>query len=145
MKNLAAFVLVLALVTTVTAPAYAQSADETAVLRQIDALSKAITTVDKAQLENLVWPELTYGHSAGRIETRAQFVDNLVTKKSIVSKIELSKMTTSMVGDIAMVRCHFGGITESTGKPVQLDVHVLMIWQKRGGEWKLLARQAFKL
>jgi uncharacterized membrane protein YvbJ len=126
-------------------PAFAQSADEAAVGRAMDALSKAITTVDKAQLENLAWPELTYGHSAGRIENKAQYVDAIVSKKSIVTKVDLSNVTTSIVGDIALVRGKMFLMVESTGKPVPTDLAFLMVWQKRAGEWKLLARQAYKV
>ena len=136
------YALVLALFAS---SAFAQSADEATIGRHMDTLHKAMVAVDKAQLENLTWPELNYGHSAGRIETKAQFVEALVTKKSILSKIELSKMTTSLVGDLAIVRGHFSGISESTGKPVPTEIELLLIWQKRGGDWKLLARQAYKL
>jgi ketosteroid isomerase-like protein len=100
---------------------------------------------DRPESFALTWPELNYGHSSGRIENKAQFVEALVTKKSILSKIDISKMTTSVVGDLAIVRSHFSGISESTGKPVQTDIELFMIWQKRGGDWKLLGRQAYKL
>jgi hypothetical protein len=143
MKSVATFLF--PLLATVTAPVFAQSADESAIGRNMDALHKAMVAVDKSQLEALTWPELSYGHSSGRIETKAQFVEALVTKKSILSKIELSKMTTSLVGDLAIVRGHFSGISESTGKPVPTEIELLLIWQKRGGDWKLLARQAYKL
>jgi hypothetical protein len=143
MKSVATFLF--PLLATVTAPVFAQSADESAIGRNMDALHKAMVAVDKSQLDALTWPELSYGHSSGRIETKAQFVEALVTKKSILSKIELSKMTTSLVGDLAIVRGHFSGISESTGKPVPTEIELLLIWQKRGGDWKLLARQAYKL
>ncbi len=125
--------------------ALSQSADEAAIQRNMDVLHKAMVAVDKAQLENLTWPELNYGHSAGRIENKAQFVEALVTKKSILSKIELSKMTTQLVGDLAIVRAHMSGISESGGKPAPVEIGLLMVWQKRGGDWKLLARQAFRV
>ena len=135
----AAFLLVFA------SSVLAQSADEAAVLKNMDALHKAIMTVDKAQLEALTWPELSYGHSAGRVEDKAQFVDALMTKKSVVPKIEITKVTTKVAGDIITLRGHMGGISSSGGKDVPLDLQLIMTWQKRGGEWKLLSRQAFKI
>ena len=135
----------IALFAFVATSAFGQSADESAIAKQMDAIHKAMVAVDKAQLEALTWPELNYGHSSGRIENKAQFVEALVTKKSILSKIELSKMTTSIVGDLGIVRCHFSGVSESTGKPVPTEIELFMIWQKRGGEWKLLGRQAFRI
>ena len=135
----------LALLVAFAAPVFAQSPDEAAVTRAADALSKAITTVDKAQLEKLTLPELSYGHSGGRVETQAQFVDNLVTKKSVLNSIDMSKVTTAIVGDLAIVRGHMSAMVASTGTPIKTELEILMVWQKRGGEWKLLARQAFKV
>jgi len=122
----------------------AQSADEAAIQRNMDTLHKAMVAVDKAQLEGLTWPELNYGHSGGRIENKKEFVDALVTRKSILSRIELSKMTTQIVGDLALVRAHMSGTSESGGKPAPVEIGLLLVWQKRGGDWKLLARQAFR-
>src|SRR5258706_6885484 len=119
--------------------ALSQSADEAAIQRNMDVLHKAMVAVDKAQLENLTWPELNYGHSAGRIENKAQFVEALVTKKSILSKIELSKMTTQLVGDLAIVRAHMSGISESGGKPAPVGNRVLMVSRNRRRERQRLA------
>lgn len=119
--------------------------DEKIIAARMDELSKAITTADKAKLESIAWPELTYGHSGGRIENRAQYVDVLVSRKSIITKVELSKVKTELVGDLALVRGHMWLMVESTGKPVPTDLEFLMVWQKRHGEWKLLARQAYKI
>lgn len=123
----------------------ASPGDEKIVAARMDELSKAITTVDKAKLEALAWPEVSYGHSGGRIENHAQYVDALVSKKSVITKVELSKVKTELVGDLAIVRGHMWLQVESTGKPVPTDLEFLMIWQKRHGEWKLLARQAYKI
>lgn len=135
----------LALLLAVAAPVFAQSPDEAAVTRAVDALSKAITTVDKAQLESLTLPELSFGHSGGRVENRAQFVDALVTKKTVLNTIDLSNVTTTIVGDLAIVRGHMSAMVASTGTPIKTELELLMVWQKRNGEWKLLARQAYKV
>lgn len=146
MKKLAALLTALIVSCLVAAvPAFAQSADEAAVARADAALAKAITTVDKAQLENVTWPELSYGHSAGRIENKAQFVEALVSKKSVITSIDSSKVTTSVVGDIAIVRSHMSLMVASTGTPTRTELEAVMVWQKRNGEWKLLVRQAYKI
>jgi hypothetical protein len=119
--------------------------DEAAVAARMEELGRAIVAVDKARLEGLAWPEVSYGHSGGRIENPAQYVDALVSKKSIITRNEFSKVSTTFVGDLALVRGHMFLMVESTGKPVPTDLEFLMVWQKRHGEWKLLARQAYKI
>jgi hypothetical protein len=135
----------LVLTFAVAAPVNAQSTDEAAVTRAIDALSKAIVAADKASLERITWPELSYGHSAGRVENQKQFVDALVTKQTVITAIDNPKMSTNLVGDIAISRGTMTFMVAGAGAPTKTDLTLLLIWQKRGGEWKLLARQAYKV
>ncbi len=142
MKSIAAsFALMLA----AALPAFAQSPDEAAIARAVDALSKAMIAADKAALESLTAEELSYGHSSPKVDTRASFVDSIVTGKSAFKTIDLTRQTIQMVGDIAIVRAHFSSDIIPEGKPGHVELEMLMVWQKRGGAWKLLARQAFKV
>ena len=142
MKSIvASFALMLA----AALPAFAQSPDEAAVARAVDALSKAMIAADKAALESLTAEELSYGHSSPKVDTRASFVDSIVTGKSAFKTIDLTRQTIQMVGDIAIVRAHFSSDIIPEGKPGHVELEMLMIWQKRGGAWKLLARQGFKV
>jgi hypothetical protein len=136
----AAFALLLAV-----APAQAQSPDEAAVAKAIDALSKAIVAADKASLEKITWPELSYGHSAGKVENQKQFVDALVSKQTVITSIDNPKMSSTVVGDIAISRGTMTYMVAGAGAPTKADLTLLLIWQKRNGEWRLLARQAYKV
>jgi ketosteroid isomerase-like protein len=142
-KLLAAFA---ALMLAVVAPAHAQSADEAAVATANEALSKAIVAADKAALERITWPELTYGHSAGKVENRQQFIDALVKKESVINSIENVKLSSTFAGDVAVTR---GTATFMVGGPggsvTKADLTLVLVWHKRNGEWRLLARQAFKV
>ena len=124
--------------------ARAESADEAAVRKAIDDLSKAMLAADKAKLEALVADQLSYGHSAGRLETKKEFVDIIAGKKTIYKSITLNEPTVSVVGNNAIARHTFVVETETDGKPSQAKVGVMQVWVKDGGNWKLLARQAFR-
>lgn len=142
MKRIAAsFALMLA----ASFPAFAQSPDEAAVARAVDALSKAMIAADKGALESLTAEELSYGHSSPKVDTRASYVDSIVTGKSAFKTIDLTRQTIQVVGDIAIVRAHFSSDIVPEGNAGHVELEMLMIWQKRGGAWKLLARQAFKV
>ena len=125
--------------------ALAQSGDEAGVNQAVEALRKAMLDADKARLEGLVANELSYGHSGGVIETKAQFVDVIAGKKTIYKSITLSEPSTKVVGNNAIVRHVFSAETEADGKPGSARVGVLQVWAKQDGGWKLLARQAFRL
>lgn len=127
-------------------PVRAQSADERAVAQAVEALSKAMLDVDQARLEALTADGLSYGHSAGRIENKAQFVAYLVSRASAFRAINLSDQTISIVGDDAIVRHVFAGETVTpAGQVTPVRIGVLQVWRKQGSDWRLLARQAYRL
>lgn len=123
----------------------AQSKDEKDVTARVETLRKAMQDADKAVLENIAAEELSYGHSNGRIEDKAAFVEAIVSGKNDFVKIEVSDLTVKVVGNIAIVRHRLSGDTANDGKPATINLGLLMVWQKQKNEWKLIARQGFKL
>ena len=124
--------------------AVADSADEAAVAQAVEALRKAILGQDKAQLEALCAEQLSYGHSGGRVETKAQFINGVMTRKATLKALTLSDHTIAIVGADAIARHTWTSESETDGKTTNTKIGVLQVWQKQGGTWKLLARQAFR-
>jgi hypothetical protein len=124
--------------------AVAESADEAAVAQAVEALRKAIFGQEKTQLEALCAEQLSYGHSGGRVETKAQFIDGVMTRKATIKSLTLSDHTIAIVGADAIARHTWTSEGEADGKPTSTKIGVLQVWQKQGGTWKLLARQAFR-
>jgi ketosteroid isomerase-like protein len=123
----------------------AQGGDEGAVNQAVDDLRKAMLAADQAGLEGLVADQLSYGHSGGVVESKAQFVSVIISKKTVYKSITLSEPTVSVVGNNAIARHIFSAEFEADGKPGSARVGVLQVWTKQDGRWKLLARQAFRL
>jgi Domain of unknown function (DUF4440) len=94
--------------------ARAESADEGAVKKAVDDLTKAMTAADKAKLESLVSDQLSYGHSSGKVETKAEFVSVIAGKKTIYKSITLSDPTVSVTGNNAVARHTFPRRSRST-------------------------------
>jgi hypothetical protein len=122
----------------------AASADEMAVAQAVEALRKAILEQDKPTLEALTAEQLSYGHSGGRVETKAQFIEGVMTRKALLKSLTLSDHTITIVGNDAIARHMWASESEMDGKPTSTKIGVLQVWQKQGGTWKLLARQAFR-
>lgn len=122
----------------------AQSKQEKGVAAVTEQLRKAMVDPDKATLENLVWDKLTYGHSGGHIDDKKEFVEKLVSGKSDFVTIDLSEQTISISGKTAIVRHKLNATTNDGGKPGEVHLLVMLVWQKQGGHWILLARQAVK-
>jgi hypothetical protein len=128
-------------------PAFAASADEEAVAKNLDAFRKAQIAADPKALEALCAAELSYSHSDARIEDRATFVANATNGKSKFVSLEYKDPQIRVVGPAAIVRFHWLGESESIpdGKKNVTNLHVLMNWQKQGADWKLLSRASTKL
>lgn len=126
--------------------ARAQSAEERAVAQAVDTLTKAMVDLDRARLEALAAEQLSYGHSAGRIENKKQFVDYLMSRESAFRKLDLSDQTITLAENEAIVRHLMIGETVSpAGQVSPVRIGVLQVWTKQGNDWRLLARQAYRL
>ncbi len=123
----------------------AQSADEKAVTAQVESLRKAMVDADRGALNGLISENLNYGHSSGLIDTKASFIETTASKKTDYITIEQTDQTVKIVdGNIAIVRLKLTGTTTVDNAPGTLNLLVLMVWHKEGGQWKLLARHAAK-
>jgi ketosteroid isomerase-like protein len=146
MRTLVLSMVVMALALLAVAPvAAAPSGDEAAVAQVVEAFRNAMLKADKAQFEALCADQLSYGHSAGRVENKSQFIDAATSGRSTWKFITLTDQTTQIVGNTAIVRHTLTGETERDGKTNPVKIGVLMVWHKPDGNWKLLARQAVRL
>ncbi len=125
--------------------ARANAADEKAVAEAVQALGKALASADAAALKDLLADELTYVHSSGKVENKAEVIDIVGGKKTVYKTLSIEDVKISIVGVNAVVRHVFKGEAESGGKTNPFNVGAMQVWQKRDGKWLLIARQAFKL
>ena len=123
----------------------AAASDEAAVTQNVEALRKAILGQDKATLEALAADQLSYGHSSAVVQSKAEFVNGVMTRKGTVKTLEFPEVKVAVAGDAAIVRHNWSSEGETDGKAVVTKLGVLAVWQKQGGHWKLLARQGYKL
>jgi ketosteroid isomerase-like protein len=126
-------------------PAFAEASDEAAVKQNVEALREALLKTDKAQLERLTADQLSYGHSDGRVQNKAEFIDGVMTRKAIVKSINFPDLRIAVAGDAAIARHIYESESETDGKANNVRIGALQVWQKQGGNWKLLARQGYKL
>jgi ketosteroid isomerase-like protein len=123
----------------------ADASDEAAVKENVEALRKALLSADKGQLQQLTAAQLSYGHSSGKVQNKAEFIDGVITRKALVKSLTFPDLTLAVAGDAAIVRHLYVSQSETDGKPNNVRIGVLAVWQKQDGSWKLLARQAYKL
>lgn len=130
----------------ITASARAQSGNDLIeVGAAVEKLRKAMIDGNKKDLESIAMNELSYGHSGGHVEGKAEFVEKIVSGKSDFVTIDLTEQVITVVGNTAIVRHKLSATTNDNNKPGEVHLGVLLVFQKVRGDWKLLARQAVKL
>lgn len=141
-KNYLLIVFILA----ISVSSYSQSTQEKDVASAVENLMKGFIDADKNILDNLTAEELIYGHSSGKVQNKAEFIEEVISGKPLdYLKIDLEGQTIKVTGKTAVVRHIFNAETGSNGTPGKLRIGVMQIWQNQKGKWKLLARQAYKL
>jgi hypothetical protein len=130
---------------TLIRSAQAQSEDEAAVKKAVEELRTTIIKQDKARLDALTAPQLSYSHSDARLQNKAEFIDGVMTRKGTVKSLEWPEMTVQIVGANGIVRHLWVSQTELDGKVTNTKIGVMQVWQKQDAAWKLLARASWKL
>ena len=121
-----------------------ETADLAALAEAVESLRKAMLDADKSKLEALVSDQLSYGHSSGKLQDKADFIDVIVKKATIYKSISLTDHKNAVAGNNGIARHVWTSESESDGKVSSAHIGVLQVWVKDSG-WKLLARQAFKI
>lgn len=131
---------------TLSITAFCQSKQEKEIAEAVEIFKKGIVDADKNLLELVTAEELVYGHSSGKVQNKAEFIEEVVSGKPLdYISVEIADQTIKISGDVAVVRHIYSAETMSNGTPGKLKIGNMLIWQKQQGKWKLLARQAYKI
>ena len=134
-----------ALLTSLTiATTRAQTVDPQ-LLERLELLRTAMLNADAGTLNKITHPQLSYGHSNGRLEDQLAFVKALVSGTTDFTELSFSEASPSVSGKTGIIRHLFTATVVEGGKTNQVRLHVLTVWTKGKGGWQLLARQAVRL
>lgn len=139
-------IILVSIIALISGSVIAQSKAETRVAAATEQLRKAMVDGDRAVLEHLASGLLSYGHSGGHIDDKKEFVEKIASGNSDFLSIDLTEQTILVSGKTAIVRHILKAKTHDKGKdPADINLRIILVWQKQGGQWKLLARQAVKI
>ncbi|MBB6502977.1 nuclear transport factor 2 family protein [Pedobacter cryoconitis] len=119
--------------------------EETEVTAVVEKLRAAMISGNKTELESLVTDDLTYGHSSGKVQNKAGFVDDISSKRSDFKTIELTKQSVTIQDNIAIVRHILTADTNDGGKPAHITLGIVLVLKKQKKDWKIIARRAFHI
>jgi len=107
-----------------------------AVLAAQDARIAATIRGDVAALGAMMTDDLTYTHSSGVTETKAEFLDALRSGKHVYKVIDAPGRRVRVHGDSAVVSgpCHV--VVEPGGRRTEIDLYFSELYVKQGGAWR---------
>jgi len=114
------------------------------VQQRVEEFRTAMVNADTKTLQSLTDDHLSFCHSNGVIQTKGDFLAMIETGSEVFKSIDLVDRTLDCDKDIATERHLFVSDIVIEGELISVKLEVLEVWRKADGDWKLIARQAFK-
>lgn len=144
--------IVIGLVTLILGAASSRAAndpkDERAIVATLEAMAHATIHKDFAALEKLYGDDLSYGHSSGATESRAEMIAGFRRPERIAESMTFSHTSIRIYGDVALAK----GITDFRNGTVGniRDSHHNILWvlvrRPQGPHgWQIVARQTTRI
>jgi ketosteroid isomerase-like protein len=143
------FFAVLRLSAQAVAPDASRDADEEVLRMQVAMkmadLRLSLLNKDSVKLSALLADDVTYGHSNGMLQTKAELIRDVMSGYQDYKKLEVKKIEIRLFGGSAVVNLESLVSLNMAGKPMDLDMDIVLVWVKaNGADWKLVARQSVK-
>ena len=124
--------------------ASAQSEQQEVVMMKMLELKTALIQKDSVSLSKFLADDVSYGHSNGGVQTKAQLIRDVVSGVQDYKTIEPSNLNIRVYENTAVVTMQSKSNMIFQGKPLDLSMNVLLVWVKKNNDWKLIARQSVK-
>ena len=95
---------------------------------------------ERERLDAILSNELRYAHSSGVVDTKATFIDSLVSKKTEYQDFEYKDRTILPAGPgIALMSGRVLVKVRRGEKNLSHDLNYLSVWREENGKWRFLA------
>jgi ketosteroid isomerase-like protein len=111
----------------------------------IEQWKAAVIKKDKASLEKLMHPQVSYSHSNAKMENRTQAIDAFLAPSMTYKSIEMTDTSYRTHGNTVLVQTTMTVKNAQNGEDRTLPLSVLMVWVKDQGRWQMIARQSTRL
>jgi hypothetical protein len=125
--------------------ANAQSEQQNAVLMKMQSLKNALLSKDSVTLSSLLADDVTYAHSTGKIQTKAQLISDVMHGVQDYKSLEPSDMNVRVYDNASVVTLKLKVNVVAGGNDLTMNLFTTLTWIKINGDWKLVAREAVKL
>jgi len=122
---------------------FAQDQKQTEVMMKMLALRNALINKDSIAMEDVLASDVTYGHTNGLIQTKAQLIRSVISREQDYKNIIPSDMAIRIYDNTAVVTMKSAVSMTYQGKPLNMDMYITLVWVQKN-KWQLVARQSVK-
>ena len=117
-----------------------------AILKLEDQRFKAMVAGDVATLDRILADDLTYVHSNGQLETKAEFLARLKSGELKYKAMPRTDVKVSMLGCAAVVTGKVEADVESKGQRLSFPMRFTDVYLKKNdGNWQMVAWQSSRI
>jgi hypothetical protein len=113
--------------------------EQQAVLDAEDRRYQAMIDADLETMDRLFADEVSYAHSTGVRDTKAEYFEKVRSKYYDYHSIDHPVERIAVLGDTAIVVGRMTADLDVDGTRKTIDNLALAVWTRAGGEWRLLA------
>lgn len=107
--------------------------------------AEATTHADVAALNQILSDDLTYTHSSGETQSKAEFIASVRSKELQYHSIEFESSNVRFYGNTALISSHLRVQVTAAGHDQSVHACFLHVWVKKNGRWQMVAHQATKI
>ena len=117
------------------------------VAKAVETFIKGVVDADSKLLEEVTAEELMYSHSNGRTQNKSDFITEIINPDGLdFVTMNTEDQIIKVVGPTAIVRHTLVADTvRGNGNQGVFVVGNLLVWLNQEGQWRLLARQSYRL
>src|SRR5205085_8759332 len=98
---------------------------------------------DRARLNAIFSDELRYAHSSGKVDTKASYMQSLVSRSTIYESFEyLEQNFKSAAPGIVVMSGRVLIKATNNGARADNDLNFLAVWREENGKWRFYAWQS---
>jgi hypothetical protein len=109
------------------------------VLAAEDRRYEALLGPDLPTLDRLFHDRLSYAHSSGVRDTKAEYLDKIETGYYVYHRTDHPVERVDVLGDTVIVTGRMTADLDVQGTPKTIDNLSLAVWTRTDGEWQLVA------
>jgi hypothetical protein len=110
-------------------------------LAAVEVWKQAVISKDRARLAQVFHDDLSYGHTTGEVQTKAQTIDRILNNKATYEAIDVSDVNIRVYGKLALLTGKFAFHINKDGARTVSNLSGIDVWIAGPQGWQLLARQ----